>query len=85
MKRWRIWIALAIVTFFGAAFSFLGIWMNVDLGNDKYPGGKAIIATGFYAMLALGVAAIACVAVAVRVYRQSVSHSETTSEQSGDT
>jgi len=84
MKRWRIWIVLAIVAFLGAAFSFVSFWAAVDLGGDKYPGGKSIIATWFSAMLALGAAAIACVAVAVRVYRQSMSHSEMTSEQSGD-
>lgn len=75
MKRWHIWILIAIVAFLGAAYSFLCFFAAADLGYDKYPGGKSIIAAWSYALLALGTTSVVCIVVGVRSYRHSVKDS----------
>jgi hypothetical protein len=71
MKQWKIWTVVAIVLFLGALFSLMSFWAAVDLGYDRYPGGKSIIASWSYAMIGLAISSIGCAIIAASSWRAS--------------
>lgn len=69
--KWIIWAALNAACFLGAAVSFIEFYAAVDLGYDRYPGGKAIIDGWSYALLSLLVCGVGLAVLARRSWRSS--------------
>jgi hypothetical protein len=64
--KWPVWSVLSAVCLLAAVFPFCNFWAAVDLGYDRSPRGKAIIAWWGYAMLGLVAAGIGFATLAIK-------------------
>lgn len=63
---WPFWLALTLLSCIGMVVSFLNFWAAGDLGYDRTPEGKRIIAVWSYALLGTLGMSIVIAVLAVR-------------------